>query len=112
MGEIRLPAMWRFKMIDMNFLEFLTLLIISLIASLIIHYGYRSRSLHGSGGFVLEWIASWFFAWLGSPVFGHWFASLSVQNVYLIPALLGGFVGAFCAAIAWKGISIPQKSTT
>ena len=99
-------------MIDMDFLEFLTLLIISLIASLIVHFGYRSRSLKRSDGFFLEWITGWFFAWLGSPVFGHWFASLSVQNVYLIPALLGGLVGAFCTSVAIKEVLSLQKSTT
>jgi uncharacterized membrane protein YeaQ/YmgE (transglycosylase-associated protein family) len=104
--------MWRFIMLDMNFIEFLTLLVVSVISSVIVHYGYHHRSLQGSDGFFFEWIVGWIFAWLGSPVFGHWFANFHVQNIYLIPALLGGFVGAFCAAVVWREIRILQKSTT
>lgn len=101
-------------MTNMDFLEFLTLLIIGLITTSIVHYGIRYRALQGMDGFFWKLVFSWVFAWLGSPVLGHWFAGLSVQNVYLIPAILGGFAGAFCAAAIWKGIAvaIPQRSTT
>jgi uncharacterized membrane protein YeaQ/YmgE (transglycosylase-associated protein family) len=98
-------------MIDITFWEFLTLAIMSLIATLIVHNWIHYHSARGAEGFWWQWIAGWVFAWLGSPVFGHWVAPLRVQNVYLIPALLGGFVGAFCAAVLWRGSEAPQKTT-
>jgi uncharacterized membrane protein YeaQ/YmgE (transglycosylase-associated protein family) len=99
-------------MIDMNFLEFLALLILSLIAALVVHYAIHYPHSRSVDGFFLQWTVGWIFAWLGSPVFGHWFASLRTGNVYWIPALLGGFVGSFFAAVIWKTIAMPQKTMT
>jgi uncharacterized membrane protein YeaQ/YmgE (transglycosylase-associated protein family) len=54
--------------------------------------------LEGFDGFVAKWIAGWIGGWLGAPVLGHW--SLRIQNIYVIPALVGAFVGVFsCAAM-------------
>ncbi len=89
-------------MLDMNFASFLTLFIISLIAALIMHYAVRYRVLNGGDGFVAKWIVGWVGAWLSSPVLGHWFSGVSISSVYIIPAFLGGFMGAFLAAAVWK----------
>jgi uncharacterized membrane protein YeaQ/YmgE (transglycosylase-associated protein family) len=89
-------------MIGMNFASFLTLLLISLIAALVVHYAIRYRFLEGVDGFLAKWIAGWMGGWLGSPVFGHWFSGAQIGEVYIIPAILGAFVGAFVPAALWK----------
>jgi len=89
-------------MLYMSFAAFLALFIISLIVSLIMHYGIRYRVLEGGGGFVWKWIVSWLGAWLGTPVLGHWFDGLAVANVSIIPAIIGAFVGAFLITGLWK----------
>ena len=82
-------------MIGMNFWAFLVLLVAGLIAAVVIHYVLRYRLLEGLDGLVGKWIAGWVGAWLGSPVLGHWFERVKLADVYLIPALLGAFAGAF-----------------
>ena len=89
-------------MLDMNFASFLTLLIISLIAALIMHYAVRYRVLEGADGFVAKWVLGWVGAWLSSPVLGHWFNGVSISEVYIIPAFIGGFVGAFAPVAVSK----------
>ena len=80
-------------MIGMSFSAFLTLLVFGLVSSLVLHMIVRYRMLAGLDGFVCAWIAGWAGDWLGSPVFGYWGGHM--QNVYIIPALLGAFVGTF-----------------
>jgi uncharacterized membrane protein YeaQ/YmgE (transglycosylase-associated protein family) len=89
-------------MIDMGFASFLTLLVISFITALVMHYAIRYRVLDGIDGFAAKWIAGWVVAWLASPVLGHWFAGAEISNVYIVPALIGGFIGAFVPAAMWK----------
>ena len=80
-------------MIGMSFSAFLTLLVFGLVSSFVLHMIVRYRMLAGLDGFVCAWIAGWTGGWLGSPVFGHWGGHM--RNVYIIPALLGAFVGTF-----------------
>jgi uncharacterized membrane protein YeaQ/YmgE (transglycosylase-associated protein family) len=80
-------------MIGMSFQSFLSLLILGIIASIVLHLIVRYKMLSGFDGFMNKWIAGWLGAWLGSPVLGHW--GPSVNHVYVIPALLGAFIGAF-----------------
>jgi uncharacterized membrane protein YeaQ/YmgE (transglycosylase-associated protein family) len=89
-------------MLDMTFASFLTLLVISLICSLIVHYAIRYRVLDGADGFLAKWIVGWVGAWVASPVLGHWFAAVRISSVYIIPAFIGGFVGAFLTTAVWK----------
>jgi len=89
-------------MIGMNFLAFLVLLVAGLIAAAVMHYVIRYRFLEGLDGFFAKLIAGWVGAWLGSPVLGHWFEPVKIAGVYLIPALIGGFVGAFVSTVTWK----------
>lgn len=91
-------------MIGQHFLPFLVLLVASLIAALVIHYGIGYRCLKGFDGFLGQWVTGWIGAWLGCPVLGHWFAGASLAGIYIIPALLGAFVGAFIATAAAKAI--------
>jgi uncharacterized membrane protein YeaQ/YmgE (transglycosylase-associated protein family) len=85
-------------MIGMHFAGFLTLLILSLIAGVVVHYAIRYRVLGGFDGFLAKWVSAWVGAWLGSPVLGHWFARVNIGSLYIIPALIGAFVGAFVPA--------------
>ena len=92
-------------MIGMNFRALLILFVAALIAAGVIHYVIRYRFLDGFDGFVGKCIAGWVGAWLGSPVLGHWFERAKLANVYLIPALLGAFVGAFVVTATGKALA-------
>jgi uncharacterized membrane protein YeaQ/YmgE (transglycosylase-associated protein family) len=81
------------KMIGMKFGAFLTLLILGCIAAIVMQFVIRYRVLGIVDGFFAKWIAGWIGAWLGGPVLGYWW--FQIQNVYIIPALVGAFVGAF-----------------
>jgi len=76
-------------MIGMSFISFLILLVISIAVSAIMHYGLKFYIRSGCVSFVSKVIFGWIGAWLGSPVFGHWFGGLVYENVYIIPAILG-----------------------
>ena len=80
-------------MIGMSFASFLSLLILGIIAAIVRHLIVRYKMMSGFDGFMNKWIVGWIGAWLGSPVLGHW--GPIVKHVYVIPALLGAFIGAF-----------------
>ena len=90
-------------MIGMSFSAFLTLLVFGLVSSFVLHMIVRYRILPGLDGFVFAWIAGWAGAWLGSPVFGYWGGHM--QNVYIIPALVGAFAGTFLVTAAVRVIA-------
>lgn len=92
-------------MIGTNFLSFLVLLVAGVIAGAVVHYVARYRLLEGIDGFIGKCIAGWVGAWLGSPVLGHWFEKVKIGNVYLIPALIGAFAGAFIIASSGKALA-------
>lgn len=92
-------------MIGMNFRALLILFVAALIAAGVVHYVIRYRFLDGFDGFVGKCIAGGVGAWLGSPVLGHWFERAKLANVYLIPALLGAFVGAFVVTATGKALA-------
>jgi uncharacterized membrane protein YeaQ/YmgE (transglycosylase-associated protein family) len=89
-------------MIGMNFGAFLTLLILGFIAAIVMHFAVRYQVLGIVDGFFAKWIAGWIGAWLGGPVLGHWW--FQIQNVWVIPALVGAFVGAFSFVAMAKAI--------
>jgi len=100
-------------MIGMSFGPFLALLIVGVIAAFVLHVVVRYRMLSQFDGFMVKWIAGWIGAWLGSPVFGHWGLGFNVGNVYIIPALLGGFALAFLVTAAMKAEAVAvAKATT
>lgn len=84
-------------LIGMRFLSFLILLILSLFATIVVHWGLRYRFFNGADGFFGKWVVAWICAWLGPAVFGHWFGPVMLWNIYIVPALIGAFVGAFLA---------------
>ena len=73
----------------MNFISFIILLGISLVVSVIMHFVFKYYVRPGWNSFVSKVIFGWIGAWLGSPVFGHWFDAVKYENVYIIPAILG-----------------------
>ncbi len=86
-------------LIGMSFPSFLVLLILSGFAAAVVHWAVRYRLFKGFDGFIAQWIVAWLGAWLGPAVLGHWFASVMVANIYILPALLGAFAGAFAGTI-------------
>jgi uncharacterized membrane protein YeaQ/YmgE (transglycosylase-associated protein family) len=92
-------------MIGMGFGAFLTLLVVSFIATVVIHNGVRYRFLGGIDGFVAKWIVGWVGAWIASPVLGHWFSGVAIGGQYIIPAFLGGLSAAFMVTAACKAMA-------
>jgi uncharacterized membrane protein YeaQ/YmgE (transglycosylase-associated protein family) len=76
-------------MIGMDFISFLILLVISIVVSAVLHYGFKIYVRPGFGSFMSKIIFGWIGAWLGSPVLGYWFKGLAYHDVYIIPAILG-----------------------
>ena len=76
-------------MIGMDFTSFITLLIISVVVSAILHYGLNYYVTAGLASFLSKVVIGWVGAWLGSPVLGHWWEGLNYKEVYYIPAILG-----------------------
>ena len=76
-------------MIGMNFISFLILLVISIVVSSVLHYVFKFYIRPGIVSFVSKVIFGWIGAWLGTPVFGHWFGGLVYETIYIIPAILG-----------------------
>jgi uncharacterized membrane protein YeaQ/YmgE (transglycosylase-associated protein family) len=92
-------------MIGMGFGSFIILLVMGVVAAGVIHYGARYRFLEGIDGLIGKCLAGWVGAWLGSPVLGHWFERVKFENIYLIPALLGAFGGAFMLPASAKALA-------
>lgn len=92
-------------LIGMPFFPFLVLLILSAIAAAIVHWGFRYRLFNGWDGYLGQWMVAWVGAWLGPAVLGHWFDSIMLWNIYIIPALLGAFAGAFAGTLNAKVIA-------
>ncbi len=100
-------------MIGIGFGAFVVLLVAALIAAAVLHYLLRYRLLEGFDGFVGKLVAGWIGAWLGSPVLGHWFSGIELAGIFLIPALLGAFAGAFVLTATFKAsvnIFLPRVS--
>ncbi len=76
-------------MIGMDFISFLILLVISIVVSAILHYVIKFYIRPGMVSFLSKVIFGWIGAWLGSPVFGHWFSGFCYKDVYILPAILG-----------------------
>jgi len=82
-------------LIGMSFLSFVILVILSAIAAAAVHWGFRYQLFKGIDGFIGQWIVAWLGAWVGPAVLGHWFDSAMVAHIYVIPAVIGAFAGAF-----------------
>lgn len=92
-------------LIGMRFLSFLILLILSAFATAIVHNSIRYRFLEPTEGFFAKWVIAWICAWLGPYVIGAWFGPVMLWNIYIIPALIGAFVGAFIMTAGFRAIA-------
>lgn len=75
----------------MSFISFLILLVISLIVSAVLHFGFKYYARPGINSFISKVVFGWLGAWWGTPVFGSWFEGFHYEGVYYIPAILGSF---------------------
>ena len=48
-------------------------------------------------------IVGWVGAWLGSPIFGHWF--WKIENVYVVPAILGAIAAVQLVVLTGKALA-------
>jgi len=71
----------------MGFEGFLTLLVISVVVSGILHYGVKYYVTAGTWSFVAKCIVGYVGALLGAYFFGSW--GYSFGGVNIIPAILG-----------------------
>jgi uncharacterized membrane protein YeaQ/YmgE (transglycosylase-associated protein family) len=92
-------------MIGMDFISFLILLIISLVISLILHFGFKYYVVPGFCSFLSKVFIGWIGAWLGSPVFGYWWEGLNYKQVYFVPAILGCLLLLICIVDCVKSCS-------
>ena len=90
-------------MLDINFVSFAILLIIGAVVAVAYHSIARYRFLEGNDALFGKLIVGWFGAWLGSPVIGHWL--WNVENVYLVPAILGAIAAIHLTTLMWKGLA-------
>lgn len=89
-------------MIGMGFGAFLTLLVVSFIAAVVMHLVIRYRFMSGLEGFLGKWVVGWVGAWIASPVLGHWFSGVAIGGQYIIPAFVGAFSLTFIATLGCK----------
>ena len=98
-------------LIGMSFSSFVVLLILAALAAAIVHWGFRYRLFDGWDGYLGQGIVAWVGAWLGPAVLGHWF--LVVADIYVLPAFIGGLVGAFAGTLNAKivaGMTEPRST--
>jgi uncharacterized membrane protein YeaQ/YmgE (transglycosylase-associated protein family) len=76
-------------MIGMDFVCFIVLLVISIVVSAVLHFGFKYYIRPGFDSFISKVIFGWIGAWMGSPVFGNWFEGVELGGVYIIPSILG-----------------------
>ena len=76
-------------MFGMDFISFLILLVISVAVSAALHWGLKYYVIPGLSSYFSKVVIGWIGAWLGSPVFGHWWEGVNYEQVYFIPAILG-----------------------
>jgi uncharacterized membrane protein YeaQ/YmgE (transglycosylase-associated protein family) len=97
-------------MIGMDFISFLILLIISVVVSGILHFGFKYYIVSGYGSYLSKVLVGWIGAWLGSPVFGHWWQGLNYKEVYIIPAILGCLLLSIFAVDCVKSCSSAKSA--
>jgi membrane-anchored protein YejM (alkaline phosphatase superfamily) len=75
------------------FVSFLILLVISVVVSGVLHYGFKltSVSVNNRWAFITKVVGGYYGAWWGPTVFGKWWSGLNYGDVYYIPAILGCF---------------------
>ena len=90
-------------MLGMTLLSFLVLTVIGAVVAVAYHNVIRYRFLEGKDALFGKLIVGWLGAWLGSPVFGHWF--WKIENVYVVPAILGAIVAVQLIILTGKALA-------
>ena len=90
-------------MLGMTFLSFLVLTVIGAVVAVAYHNVIRYRFLEGIDALFGKLIVGWLGAWLGSPVFGHWF--WKIENVYVVPAILGAIAAVQLIVLTGKALA-------
>ncbi|MFQ6016562.1 MAG: hypothetical protein ACE5KF_00040 [Kiloniellaceae bacterium] len=73
----------------MDFLSFLVLLVISVVVSGVLHFGFKYYATPGFWSFLSKCVVGWLGAWLGPQVLGNWWTGVAVGQVFIVPAVLG-----------------------
>ena len=90
-------------MLGMSLLSFLVLTLISAVVTVVYHNVLRYRFLEGNDALFGKLIVGWFGAWVGSPILGYWL--WKVDNVYVVPAILGAIIAIHMNVLAWKALA-------
>jgi len=77
--------------------------VIAVVVVAVFYFGLRYRFLEGWDCFLGKIVLSWLGGWLGSPVLGHWL--FNVENVYVVPAILGAASAVGGAVLWWKALA-------
>jgi uncharacterized membrane protein YeaQ/YmgE (transglycosylase-associated protein family) len=97
-------------MIGMSVISFIILLVISIVVSAILHFGFKYYVRPGINSFISKVVFGWIGAWLGSPVFGYWFEGVNYEEVYYVPAILGSFAFLLLLIDLVKSIKSPPAT--
>ena len=90
-------------MLGMSLLSFLMLTLIGAVVAVAYHNVIRYRLLDGNDALFGKLIVGWLGAWLGSPVFGHWF--WTIENVSVVPAILGAIATVHLTVLTGKALA-------
>ena len=97
-------------MIGMDFISFIILLVVSIIVSGVLHFALKFYIIPGWWSYASKVLIGWVGAWLGSPVFGHWWQGLNYNHVYIVPAILGSLATVVFAVDLIKSFFALSKS--
>ncbi len=88
------------------FISFVILLVISVIVSAILHYGFKltSRTVQDHWAFATKIIVGYYGAWWGTTVYGQWWEGVNYENVYYIPAILGAISAVVFGVALFKAL--------
>src|SRR5262249_45005692 len=82
----------------MSFASFVTLFVIGAVCALCVYGMTKMEMLRAPEGYLLDLIAGWIGAWIGTPVVGHWSWMVTETNVYLVPAVVGSLAAIYTLA--------------
>ena len=87
-------------------ISFIILLVISVVVSAILHYGFKltSRTVQDHWAFVTKIVIGYYGAWWGTTVYGQWWEDLNYQDIYYIPAVLGAFSALVFGVALFKAL--------